>query len=76
MANSDSGASGLTTLGFGFLVGAVVGIAVGMLYAPRPGVETREMVAEKAEEAKEKIGEAVEVVKKRAADMRNRPEAA
>ncbi len=76
MANSESGMSGLTTLGFGFMLGAVVGIAVGMLYAPRPGVETREMIAEKAEEAKEKIGEAVEVVKQKAADLRRRPEAA
>ncbi len=76
MANSESGMNGLTTLGFGFMLGAVVGIAVGMLYAPRPGVETREMIAEKAEEAKEKIGEAVEVVKQKAADLRHRPEAA
>jgi gas vesicle protein len=34
-----------------FLAGGVIGAAVALLYAPRPGVETRAMVAERANEA-------------------------
>ena len=51
-----------TTTGFviGLGVGAVVGIAIGILYAPRPGEETREILMEKAEEIKEKAADAVE----------------
>jgi len=50
-------------LGIGFILGTVVGVAVGMLYAPRPGAETRAMLYDKADEVKEKVGEAVDVVK-------------
>lgn len=34
-----------------FLAGGVIGAAVALLYAPRPGVETRAMVADRANEA-------------------------
>ncbi len=34
-----------------FLAGGVIGAAVALLYAPRPGAETRAIVAEKANEA-------------------------
>ena len=50
MADKDGGAG----FAVGFLVGAVVGLAVGFLYAPRPGQETRELLKEKAERAREK----------------------
>jgi gas vesicle protein len=43
----------------GLLAGAVFGVAVGMLYAPKSGAETREMLKEKATEAREKAGEFV-----------------
>ena len=45
MSSKDSG------VGFaaGLIMGAVIGIAVGLLYAPRSGEETREMLQEKAE---------------------------
>jgi gas vesicle protein len=36
----------------GFLAGAVIGGAVGILYAPNSGAETREMVKDRALEAK------------------------
>ena len=47
----------------GFLLGAVAGLAIGFLYAPKPGRETRAMLKEKAGELKEKAGESVEKVK-------------
>ena len=38
----------------GLIVGAMIGAAVGLLYAPQPGSETRRMVKEKAIEVKDK----------------------
>ncbi len=55
MADRDSGNSFL----LGFLIGAVAGVAVGFLYAPKPGKETRAMLREKASELKEKAGEVI-----------------
>ncbi|MBI2958310.1 MAG: YtxH domain-containing protein [Chloroflexi bacterium] len=37
-------------LGIGLLFGAAVGLVIGLLYAPRPGQETRELVKERAQE--------------------------
>ena len=37
-----------------FICGAVVGAAVGLLYAPKTGSETREQLAEFARRAREK----------------------
>jgi len=63
-------------LGVGFLLGAVVGVAIGMLYAPRAGMETRAMISEKADEVKEKVNEAVDMVKEKASTLRGRSEQA
>ena len=60
----------------GLLAGAVFGVAVGMLYAPKSGAETREMLREKAMEAREKAGEMIDKVKERAQTMRGGREAA
>ena len=45
----------------GLIVGAALGLAVGFLFAPRPGAETRELLKEKAEVAR---GRAAEVTRK------------
>jgi gas vesicle protein len=52
MTNRDA------SVGFtaGVIIGAAIGLAVGFLYAPRSGEETREMLKEKAEILKEKAG--------------------
>jgi gas vesicle protein len=63
-------------LGVGFLLGAVVGVAIGMLYAPRAGIETRHMIVDKADEVKEKVNEAVDMVKEKASSLRGRAERA
>ncbi len=54
-----------TSTGFfsGLLVGAVVGAAIALLYAPQPGTETRRMVKEKALEVKEKAAKAASKIK-------------
>jgi gas vesicle protein len=39
----------------GFLMGAGVGVAVGILFAPAPGSETRDTVSNKVNDMKEKV---------------------
>jgi gas vesicle protein len=59
MAEKDS----FNGFALGFLLGAVAGVAIGFLYAPKPGRETRAMLREKAEEVGGKIGVAAEKVR-------------
>lgn len=47
----DSGASGII---LSFLVGGVVGAAVAILFAPRSGRETREMLSDRLRESKDR----------------------
>ena len=49
------------TLGIG--VGLVAGVGVGVLYAPRPGYETRDRLRLKAEQARERARIAAERVR-------------
>ncbi|MBN1176493.1 MAG: YtxH domain-containing protein [Dehalococcoidales bacterium] len=62
MSEKDSG----TSFAVGFLIGAIAGVAIGFLYAPKPGKETRAMLKEKAGEFKEKAGEVTEKAKEAA----------
>lgn len=62
------------SMGMGFVLGAFVGVAIGMLYAPRAGLETRSMIAEKADEVRDKVNEAVDMVKEKASTLRGRAE--
>ena len=55
-------------------MGAVVGLAIGFLYAPQPGEETRELLKEKAEEVKEKAAEVAERVKETAVEAKRKAE--
>lgn len=70
MSDKDSGVN----FTIGFLVGAAVGVAIGFLYAPKTGKETRELLKEKALEAREKAGEVAEKAKDAATEARKRVE--
>ena len=52
----DEGAGAGTVL-LAFLVGAVAGAAVALLYAPATGKETRDFLGEKARESRDKAKE-------------------
>jgi gas vesicle protein len=49
-----------------FMLGAALGAAVALLYAPQEGKETRRILGEKAEEARDKVSKAAETVKESA----------
>jgi gas vesicle protein len=55
MPERDGGSSFLV----GFIIGAVAGLAVGFLYAPKAGKETRALLKEKAGQLKDKAGEII-----------------
>ena len=46
-----------------FAVGALVGASLALLYAPRSGKETRELLAQRSRDLKEKAGEVYEGAK-------------
>jgi gas vesicle protein len=56
MSEREGGSSFL----IGFIIGAVAGVAVGFLYAPKSGKETRALLKEKVGEVREKAGEMTE----------------
>jgi len=57
MARDDEGA-GAGSILLAFILGAVSGAAVALLYAPASGKETREYLGERAREGREKAAEA------------------
>jgi gas vesicle protein len=58
MAKDDGAGAGSILLAF--ILGAVSGAAVALLYAPASGRETREYLGERAREAKARAAEAAE----------------
>lgn len=60
MSDRESGSSFF----IGFLVGVIAGAAIGILYAPKPGKETRAMLKEKAGEFKDKASDMFSCVTK------------
>jgi len=55
-----------------FLTGLAAGVAVGILFAPHTGVETRNLIGRKAEEGKSALKEEGLRLKKQALAMRDR----
>ena len=51
-----------------FFLGLGIGVAVGILFAPKSGEETRELLKEKAEEGKEYLKRRSEELKESASD--------
>ena len=66
--------------GIGLLTGAVIGGVIGLLYAPKPGKETRQLIKDKAvdvgEAVKYKTIEVVDAVKDAAAEASRKGHAA
>ena len=58
MAQDDGAGAGTVMLAF--LIGAVAGAAVALLYAPATGAETREYLGEKAREGRDRAVQAAE----------------
>ncbi len=54
----------------GLLIGAVFGLAIGFLFAPRTGEETRQIIKEKVVVARDKADEVVQKIKKASSDIR------
>lgn len=69
--NRDSGSGFLT----GLIMGALIGVVVGFLYAPQSGTETRRVVKEKADVVKERASRAAGRVKDVVQDRLEREEA-
>jgi gas vesicle protein len=67
MSNRESG-----NFFTGMVIGAIIGLAVGFLFAPQSGDETREMLRQKAQTAREKAGEISEKVKKASATAKDK----
>lgn len=47
-----------------FATGALLGGVLALIYAPRSGKETRDLISQRSQEAHEKIGEALQCAKK------------
>ena len=54
----------------GLMVGAIIGAAVALLYAPKAGSETRRIIKQKASAIKEKASKAVREINKSADSLR------
>ena len=66
----DSSSIGMSLLTF--LLGAAVGAAVAILYAPQTGVETRQQIAEKAGQLKDKASDIKDQVVDKASQWKDR----
>jgi gas vesicle protein len=64
MADGDRGSG----FAIGLIVGAALGLAIGFLFAPRPGAETRQLLKEKAETARERAAEITSKVRETAGE--------
>ncbi|MFH1031353.1 MAG: YtxH domain-containing protein [Chloroflexota bacterium] len=56
---------GTASFGLGIIVGAAIGLAIGLFYAPRPGSETRTMLKATGKKVRHKVGDIIEEAKDR-----------
>jgi gas vesicle protein len=67
MSNRDAG-----NFFTGMIIGTVIGLALGFLFAPQSGEETRELIRSKARVAQEKAADLSEKVKKTSAEIKDK----
>jgi gas vesicle protein len=71
MADRDGGSG----FAIGLIVGAVLGLAIGFLFAPQPGEETRRLLKERVGIARERAAEAAKKVRQTAGEAVKRARA-
>ena len=59
----------MSGFGIGFLVGAVIGGTLALLYAPRSGSETRQIIRERAEDVKERAQDIIEKAREKTGEV-------
>ena len=57
----------------GLIAGAAVGAVAGLLFAPKPGKESRQIVAERADEFRNKANGYVNTIRSRRKSKENQP---
>jgi len=60
------GRDSIGAFGIGLAAGALIGLAIGILYAPHKGSVTRELIKERTEDVKEKAEDVIERAKEKA----------
>ncbi len=60
------GRDSIGAFGIGLAAGALIGLAIGILYAPHKGSVTRELIKERTEDVKEKAEDIIERAKEKA----------
>ena len=69
--NNDNDGNGLVYLLAGFGLGAIVGVAAGMMFAPKAGSELRDDVADRVKELKGKTQSWLEEQRKKSSNAVN-----
>jgi gas vesicle protein len=60
---------GFAAIALAFVAGGLIGTTLGLLFAPRTGLETREKIRGQAEGAREKVRETAQAAKEKAKDL-------
>ena len=68
---TDQEGGGMGTFVLAMLCGAAVGAAVGMMFAPKPGAEMRQQLADQTERLRQRAAEQADRLRQRATEVYN-----